>query len=149
MILKPFSILKTILLTWLILELATFILLLATLGLGLTLLIGFATTAAGFILLGKSSKSTLEALQSSQGRGLTFALHAPSRILAAILLILPGFLSDIVGLALFIPQVGRLASGKIGTHFSKTEPEFVDLDASEWRRAEDSSRTPTKLIDRR
>lgn len=132
-------ILKWIVLAWLAAELAVFFLLVATIGLGLTLLLGFATTACGFLLLGKASRDTLQQLNARPEEGFTVILLGPARILAAVLLILPGFLTDLIGLVLAIPLFGRIFSKTVSRKYTPQRPDFVDLDATEWRTTEENS----------
>jgi UPF0716 protein FxsA len=138
-------ILKWIVLAWLAAELAVFFLLVATIGLGLTLLLGFVTTACGFLLLGKASADTLKQLNARPEGGLTVILLGPARILAALLLILPGFLSDLIGLALAIPLFGRIFSATISRKYSTQRADFVDLDATEWRQTDEKFSAPIAL----
>jgi len=138
-------ILKWIVLAWLAAELAVFFLLVATIGLGLTLLLGFVTTACGFLLLGKASRDTLQQLNAQPQGGLTVILLGPARILAAVLLILPGFLSDLIGLVLAIPLFGQFFSTAVSRKYAPQRPDFVDLDATEWRQADENSSGPMAL----
>jgi UPF0716 protein FxsA len=144
-IVRPGLILKWIVLAWLAAELAVFFLLVATIGLGLTLLLGFATTACGFLLLGKASRDTLQQLNARPENGLTVILLGPARILAAVLLILPGFLSDLIGLVLAIPLFGQIFSTTISRKYAPQRPDFVDLDATEWRQTDENSSGATAL----
>ena len=142
---RPGLILKWVVLSWMAAELTVFFLLVASLGLGLTLLLGFVTTASGFLLLGKASRDTLQQLNARQEEGFTVILLGPARILAAVLLILPGFLSDLIGLILAIPLFGRVFSENVSRRYAHQRPDFVDLDAHEWRQTEENSNAPIAL----
>jgi UPF0716 protein FxsA len=136
-ILRLGSIIKTALAVWFLAEIALFVLIIANLGLGLTLLLGFGTTFLGFMVLGKASRETLNQLNSGRPNGYNFVLLGPARVLAAILLILPGFLSDLIGLILVIPLFGKMFSAQVSRQYAARRPEILDLDASEWRSAEE------------
>ncbi len=138
-------ILKWVFLAWLAAELAVFFLLVGTIGLGFTLLLGFVTTACGFLLLGKASRDTLQQLNARPEGGLTVILLGPARILAAVLLILPGFLSDFIGLVLAIPLFGQIFSTTISRKYTTQRADFVDLDATEWRQTDEKSSAPIAL----
>ena len=60
--------------------------------------------------------------------------------LGAILLVLPGFLSDFVGLALLAPSARLWLARRFGADGdgsgTRRGPEAIDLDAGEWRRIE-------------
>jgi UPF0716 protein FxsA len=144
-IVRPGLILKWIVLAWLAAELAAFFLLVTTIGLGLTLLLGFVTTLCGFLLLGKASRDTLQQLNARPEGGFTVILLGPARILAAVLLILPGFLTDLIGLVLAIPLFGQIFSTVVSRKYTPQRPDFVDLDATEWRQTDENSNEPMAL----
>jgi UPF0716 protein FxsA len=144
-IVRPGLILKWIVLAWLAAELAVFFLLVATIGLGFTLLLGLVTTVCGFLLLGKASRDTLQQLNARPQGGFTVILLGPARILAAVLLILPGFLTDLIGLVLAIPLFGQFFSTAVTRKYAPQRPDFVDLDATEWRKTDENSNSPMAL----
>lgn len=127
---------KTALLVWVALEFLIFVLLVSLFGLGWTILLGLATTFLGFFLLGRSSRATLAEVKRaglSDGEGINVVILGPARILGAILLILPGFLTDLIGLLLLLPHFGDFASGTLRQRYSPNRSDTIDLDASEWR----------------
>ena len=141
------GILKLALLVWAGAELLAFVILVSILGLGLTLLLGLVTTLAGFFLIGRSSRAVLEELQQAgqaDGQRIDFVILGPVRILAAILLILPGFLTDLVGLLLLLPGVGDSASGIMRRRYAARSSDTLDLDASEWH----ANPTPEQALPR-
>jgi UPF0716 protein FxsA len=130
---------------WFLAEIAAFAVLVAYLGLGLTVLLGFATTCIGFMMLGKANRETLRQLNARDEGGFTLVLLGPARILAAILLILPGFLTDLIGIFLAIPLFGQLFSSHVSRRYAARNPDVLDLDATEWRAAEEKPTHPTAL----
>src|SRR5574343_371104 len=93
---------------WPLVEIALFVTLGAALGLWLTLLVVLGTALLGVaILRGLGLRSAVQ-VRSSMG-DLRDPLKAAGsdalRAVAAVLLILPGFLTDIIGLLLLVPLV--------------------------------------------
>jgi UPF0716 protein FxsA len=140
-------------------EIATFVLVGREAGVGTTLMLVLASMLAGIVLLRVQGLGTLRRLQQTTvgggdpGREL---VHGVMIVVAAMLLIVPGFLSDIVGLLLFIPSVRDLAWKLVrsrmtvvssGFRFSRgpdgyrdnqgagrSSPGVVDLDDDEYSR---------------
>lgn len=98
-------------LLWPLVEIALFVTLGSVLGLWLTMLIVLGTAGLGILMLRGHGLRSVRHLRS----GLT-SLHSPLQaagsdvlwVAAAVLLILPGFLTDALGLLLLLPPV-RLA----------------------------------------
>ena len=96
---------------WLALELTAFMAVVETIGLAGALLLGFATSLAGFALLRQTGTGALNHLRSAfsgapQGQDAMF--DGLIRAIAAFLLILPGFISDLAGLALAAPSLRQM-----------------------------------------
>ena len=132
---------------WLALELAAFLAVVQAIGLVGALLLGFATSVAGFALLRETGTSALNHIRAAitgkpQRRDDVF--DGMIRAVGAVLLILPGFVSDLVGLALAAPSlrqmIARRFSGKIDPARPRVRLETIDLAPGEWtsfdRRAE-------------
>jgi UPF0716 protein FxsA len=134
---------------WCAAEFCAFALVVSYLGLSGALLLGLATTVIGFSLLrrlGRDAASNLrqvfggEGLVLQQGKLLDGGFAA----FGAVLLILPGFLSDLIGLALSAPSIrfwlaDRL-KGKKATHPFEpaySRDQIIDLGAQEWRRVDE------------
>jgi UPF0716 protein FxsA len=130
-------------LAWLSIELAAFMAVVNEIGFVGALFLGFLTSMAGFALLRRSGVGALAHLQRAaaggqppQGAMLDGLLGA----IAALLLILPGFASDLVGLALAAPSVRQILAGRFGgvSHpgrrpsRSPRHPEIIDLAPGEW-----------------
>lgn len=97
-------------------ELASIIVVGNVLGVIPTLLLLFAGGAAGIGLIRSAGTSIAAALRSpvqasSLQRGV--ASQAMARVLAGILLLVPGFFSDLLGLLLLLPPVRRWLRSKI------------------------------------
>jgi UPF0716 protein FxsA len=126
---------------WLGLELAAFIAVAQNIGFGGALLLGLATSLAGFALLRQIGRGALEHLRSSISGARSQQsdmVDGLIRALAAVLLILPGFISDLVGLALAAPSVRQIlarrfgAGGAVASVQRRGRPEIVDLAPGEW-----------------
>ncbi len=104
----------------LLIEIAIFILVGSLIGVFLTLLLVAITMIIGFSLLKKQSAKTMqqmqEAMQSGKMPNLDFIQHSIKSI-AAILLIIPGFLTDLIGILLFLPKARPMIIGL----FTKTK----------------------------
>ncbi len=127
---------------WLGLELAAFIAVAQNIGFGGALLLGLATSLAGFALLRQTGRGALEYWRSSISSARSQQgdmIDGLIRALAAILLILPGFVSDLVGLALAAPSVRQILARRFGASggapasvHRRGRPEIVDLAPGEW-----------------
>lgn len=105
---------------WPLVEIALFVTLGAALGLWLTLLVVLGTTLLGVaILRGLGMRSAVQ-VRSSMG-DLRDPLKAAGsdalRAVAAVLLILPGFLTDIIGLLLLVPPVRAAVVAAVARRF--------------------------------
>jgi UPF0716 protein FxsA len=124
---------------WLALELAAFMTVVQIIGLVGALLLGFATSLAGFALLRETGTSALRHIRlvitgSPQRQDAVF--DGLIRAIGAILLILPGFVSDMVGLALAAPSLRQMVacrlSGTSAPSRGRAKLEIVDLAPGEW-----------------
>ena len=98
-------------------EIAGFVLVGRAIGVWSTLGLVVLTSVVGILLLRAQGFQMLRQL-SSEGRegrvpGDTI-VHGAMIVVAAFLLLIPGFITDIVGLALFIPAVRRLIWSAVG-----------------------------------
>ena len=164
---------KLVLGIWFVAEILAFSLVAEWIGVPRTILLGVISSLLGLILLRRAGTSALMKLRANvDGRPLGSGDrgHFLDEILAtggALALLLPGFLSDIVGLALALPALrvraarwigGRsfasvvmgsgMGSGKgagVGSgsgHQPRHGPATIDLDPEEWRRGEGSKPSP-------
>jgi UPF0716 protein FxsA len=135
---------------WLVGEFCAFALVVSFFGLAGALLLGLATTVIGFSLLrqlGRDAAFSLRQVFEKPGRAVKSETLVDGGFAAigATLLILPGFLSDFVGLALSAPSIRLWLANRFKGH--KTEPrrkhqpreQVIDLGAQEWRRIDDAA----------
>ena len=126
---------------WLFAELFAFIAVAQAIGVAGALLVGIVTTLGGFVLLRQTGEGVLDFLRaavSGAPRANSGAADGLIRALAAVLLILPGFLSDLVGLALAAPSIRQILARRFrgaAIHTSSRgprNPTVVDLAPNEW-----------------
>jgi len=103
---------------WSLLEIALFVTIGGRIGLGFTLLWILGTGALGVAVIrrvGMRAGGNLRRdIVMANGQGPEVA-QAALLVVAAILLILPGFFSDFVGLALLVPMLRQVVIGRIVT----------------------------------
>jgi len=125
---------------WLALELTAFMAVVQTIGVAGALLLGLTTSLAGFALLRQTGTSALDHLRSAfngapQGQDAIF--DGLIRAFAAFLLILPGFVSDLAGLALAAPSLRQMLirrfSGAVVPATGYARRKIVDLAPEEWK----------------
>jgi UPF0716 protein FxsA len=140
------SIFGPALMIWVVAELAAFYAVAHVIGLGGALLAGIATTLLGFANLRENASVALQRVRAAMtGARTREGAMAEGMIgsFGAILLILPGFLSDIVGLVLTIPSVRDDLASKMRAHQPRrgrdAELTAIDLNPSEWRITDASS----------
>lgn len=122
---------------WFALEVVAFYLVVAAIGFWGAVGVGLLTSLAGVELfrhVGREAmaglKSTAEGAAPREGAFLDGTLAT----IGATLLILPGFASDFIGLALAAPSVRGWIARKFAPRFvERRTPGVVDLDAHEWQ----------------
>lgn len=146
--LLPFLVLATP-----ILEIATFIMVGSRIGVLATLLLILATSLAGALLLRVQGLGTLARIGAQVDRGAVpdrELVHGAMILVAGVLLLLPGFLTDIVGLLLFIPPLRdaawRLLRARIvvaarapwaaGFGGRRDDDRMIELDPGQFRRTD-------------
>ena len=132
---------------WLGAEFVAFVMVAEAVGFGGAIILGCASSLIGFALLRESGAGALAQLQrrwAGLARDTKGVSGAPAglidellRGLAALLLILPGFLSDLAGLALAAPSIRHFVAKRFGGAeiFASPRnrgPEIVDLAPGEW-----------------
>lgn len=113
---RPFIALS-VLLAWPLAEIAGFVVVGRALGLWWTLGLVIGTGLLGAFMMRQQGLHLLKKLseQSQQGQiPASSVIDGAMIVVAGILLLLPGFVTDIIGIALFIPFVRRLLWSAIG-----------------------------------
>jgi UPF0716 protein FxsA len=106
---------KYFLLIWTLLEISVFILIGQWLGVLVTLLLVILTGILGFVLLRDESVAVMRRVQVrlQEGKPPTFVdFNSSMTMLAGVLLLVPGFIGDAVGLVCLIPRIRQLFTNK-------------------------------------
>lgn len=137
---------------WLMAEVAVLVLVGANAGVLATLGLLLLATMAGIVLLRRPGRALAARMAAAPPGGQVSPpdlLAAAATMVAGLLLILPGFLSDLAALLLLIPAVrGALGQrlfglARFGSVFTFTTPpgragdSTVDLDPADWKRSSD------------
>jgi UPF0716 protein FxsA len=124
-------------------ELAVFLMAIAWLGFVKTALLTVATSLIGYALLrraggGHISGIGMSALRAAAGQSAAIQ-SGFFAALSGFLLLLPGFITDAIGLALLLPGVQHGIGARVATFFGGAPPsaEAIDLAPNEWRRLPD------------
>ncbi|QPC89958.1 FxsA family protein [Mesorhizobium sp. INR15] len=140
-----------------LLEIAGFVVVGRQVGALATVGLVLASSIAGALLLRHQGLGVMARVRAEMdaGRDPSRQLaHGVMIVLAAILLIIPGFITDIIGLLLFLPPVRDLAwsrlKGRIvlATNFStggfrgRQRDKTIDLDDGDYSRSDDYARGP-------
>jgi UPF0716 family protein affecting phage T7 exclusion len=122
-------------------EIVVFVLVAMALGFWAALLLVLTTSMLGWLLLRLAGQAhvtrvrntrTIELTADATGRGLALAL-------AGILLLLPGFITDVVGLLVLLPatrrRIGAFLNGWMTRTFDRAggDAQVVDLAPDQWR----------------
>jgi UPF0716 protein FxsA len=122
-----------------ILELAAFIAVTATIGFGWALSLILAGSLCGALILRRGGRGHVARIRLAVDHGSFTALQTDAggalTLLAGILLLIPGFITDIVALLLLI---GSLRHAIVGARPGQ-ENDVVDLAPEQWRREPDPS----------
>ena len=137
--------LKGVLAGWLVAEVLAFCLAVKLLGVGGTLLLGLITTLLGAAMLrrlGLDAARQLGRAMTAGGASNDAFVDGALTALGALLLILPGFVSDAVGLALATPSVRQAVVARLLAPTSqpgarpvgrRASPDVIDLAPEDWR----------------
>jgi UPF0716 protein FxsA len=108
-----------------------------------------ATSIVGALLLRRFGRADLDRLRTAFARDGIRALHLETpgmaTMLGGILLIFPGFITDLLGAALLLPAVRRWAAAKLATfaRSSRRTPRddrVIELEPGEWHQIPDRGR---------
>lgn len=144
--------LPLLLFVWPIAEIATFVWVGTRIGVLGTVLLVIASGLIGIALVRAEGLRLLGGMRRELAAGRLPAeamLHAALLAFAGLLLLLPGFLSDVPGFLLLLPPVRRLAIAAIAANATivttagrrYARDGVVDLDPADWR-SEDDDRPP-------
>lgn len=120
---------------WIVAEILAFTLVVDALGLFAAIALGLATSALGLADLRRlvAFLPLRERLRAGAG-GDPAGLEGALSLIGSALLIVPGFASDLVGLALKSPSVRAGLAARIRNRNRSTrDPKLIDLAPTEWR----------------
>ena len=126
-----------------IVEIVVFVAVAAHFGVLQTIAFTILTSALGVLVLQHAGRAQLAQFRSAVGGGITaFEAHASSllTVLGGLLLVLPGFITDAVGLLLLIPALRRWIAAAVSgaaSHRTQRDDGVVDLDPNEWHQMPD------------
>jgi UPF0716 protein FxsA len=122
-------------------EIAVFILLAMMIGWLWTLALFLGTSLIGVFLLQRSGRERLNAFGAALAQDGVRAIHLESPglapVLGGILLVFPGFITDVLGALLFVPPLRRWAGATIGRAWRERQrapgaPAVIDLAPDQW-----------------
>lgn len=132
-----------VLAAWLAVEILAFVFVVQVLGVIAAVVLGVGTTLIGLADVKRLFlyvRARLAQPQTQTG-GVGNLLDGGIEAIGSLLLILPGFASDLVGLALKAPSVrARLADRIRGKVAATSGPRTIDLAPSEWKAVTDEGR---------
>ena len=130
-------------------ELLAFVMVASLIGWLRTAALFIATSVVGVLLLRKSGRADLARFRAAFAQQGLRAVHLETpgfaTMLGGILLTFPGFITDAVGAALFVPLVRGWAAGKLATlardrRQGRRDDRVIDLEPDEWRQIPDQRR---------
>jgi UPF0716 protein FxsA len=153
----PMNVAKWLLLALLALpfmELAAFIAVAQAIGFLWALLLVVATSIAGTAVLRHAGGNHIARVRVAMGEGGFTALQADSAgtatLLAGILLLIPGFITDVLGLFLLLAPLRRALGRLLGLKPAPTHPDgVVDLAPEQWHQVPDAALTDRREDERK
>jgi UPF0716 protein FxsA len=131
------------LVAWSLVEIALFVTVGSWVGVLGTLAIVLGSGVAGVMILRQLGVQLGQALRQNMGAGREPVAHSGLVALGAVLLILPGFLTDMIGLALMVPPVRAVIIARIGSRlraatvqqtYARPQDDVIDAVVIEQRR---------------
>lgn len=131
------------LIAWSLVEIALFVTVGSWVGVLGTLAIVLGSGVAGVMILRRQGVQLGQALRQNMGAGREPVAHSGLVALGAVLLILPGFLTDMIGLALMVPPVRAVIIARIGSRlraatvqqtYARPQDDVIDAVVIEQRR---------------
>ncbi len=124
-----------------VMELAAFIAVAAQIGFIPALALIVAGSLVGSLVLRHAGGNHIARVRVALGEGRLTALQADSGgslvLLAGILLLIPGFITDALGLILLVPQLRQLIGAALGKGSAPRADGVVDLPPEQWHRVPD------------
>jgi len=130
-------------------EVAVFIAVAALIGWFPAAALFVATSILGVLLLRRSGRGDLERFRTAFAQDGIRAVHLESpgvaTMLGGILLVFPGFITDVLGAALFVPALRRWAAATLANAVRKRrrssrDDRVIDLEPGEWQQIADQTR---------
>jgi UPF0716 protein FxsA len=126
------------------LELAAFIAVARAVGLLWALTLIVASSLAGATILRRAGGNHIARVRVAMGGGAFSALQADSNgaatLFGGILLLIPGFITDVLGLLLLIAPLRRALAALFGRNAAATHDDgVIDLDRDQWRQVPDQA----------
>jgi UPF0716 protein FxsA len=125
-------------------EIGVFVLVALMIGWLWTIILFLLTSLLGVCLLRRSGRRDFDRVRRALAeRGLRAAdLETPgaAALLGGILLVFPGFITDLLGLGLFVPQFRRWAAAGLKSTLKKrkrNDTTVIDLEPDEWHQIPD------------
>jgi len=116
-------------------EIATFIVVGGMIGVGRTLALVVVSALLGMVMLRDAGAVTALKLQRQHGNPATILAEGGTRMLAGVLFLIPGFLTDIAAVLVLIPAIRRLLVARLGKNVAargdvgpKTSAKIIDGD---------------------
>jgi UPF0716 protein FxsA len=113
-----------------------------------------ATSILGAVVLRRAGRGRLARLKAAAAKGDISEVRANSggilTVLGGVLLLLPGFLTDILGLSLLLPPVQRWIAGLLRQSVERRaraaggRPAVIDLESGEWERMPEPQLPPRR-----
>lgn len=129
-------------------ELLAFLLVAALIGWFWAAALLVATSVVGALLLRRSGRADLERVRAAFAhdgiRAIRLETPGVGPVLAGILLVFPGFITDMLGAALFVPAFRRWVVARAArtrrARRSRRDNRVIDLQPGEWRHIPDQRR---------
>jgi len=131
-------------------ELLAFVMVASLIGWLRTAALFIATSVVGVLLLRKSGRADLARFRAAFAQQGLRAVHLETpgfaTMLGGILLTFPGFITDAVGAALFVPLVRGWVAGKLATlargrgRHGRSDDRVIDLEPDQWHQISDQRR---------
>jgi UPF0716 family protein affecting phage T7 exclusion len=133
----PFLTILILLAGWIAAEISVFNLVAGWTGNALAFLLFILKSVAGFVFVGRLMRNKLMSMGNIKVVALdpTMLSSASLKIVGAILLVVPGFMAGVIGLALLTPSIRDLFASKTGgkSGSNAENPRDFDLQSGDWQ----------------